>query len=127
MLSHANLASGAYQAFPVVRLCRKLAGEEDFDSSLEKVAGRGISATDGLGPGAAPPAVETGGEHTRVVEHNQVIWAENTWKITECTVEPLAGAAVEVEHTGGCTVGEGFLGNAVGGEIEVEIGDKHAG
>jgi hypothetical protein len=127
VLAYTDFASGTDEAFPFIRIGRKLAGQQDFDTALKEVARRGVGRTDRLRSGTGPATEEPGGKHAGVVENQEVTVAEEPWKVAERAIEPEPGGAIEMEHPRGGAVLEGLLGDAVGRKIEVKIGDQHEG
>src|ERR1700733_7012657 len=92
-----NLAAGTNQAFPLIRLLRKLAGEEDFNAAAKKVARRRIAAANRLSlkPGTSP--VQTRGKDPRVVKNQQVVRPQEAGELFELPVCPLAAQAVQTQ------------------------------
>ena len=70
-------------------------------------------------------AEESCRKHSRAVEDEQVAFSQKAREVAESTVEPLSSVPIEVKHTGGGAVWEGFLGNTVRRKVEVEIGNEH--
>jgi hypothetical protein len=110
----ADLAAGANQALPIVGVGGELAGQENFDASVKKVAGGGIARADGLSVGAFAATVETGGKDAGVVEDEQIAGVKQVGEVAELAVGITAGA-LQVEHAGSVALGEGLLGDEVGG------------
>src|ERR1700674_81606 len=93
-LSHSNFAPWADQALPFVWFLRYLPGEQYLDPTLEKVVGRRILRTHGLGLRAASPAVKACRKDPRVIKHNQVIRMEQVGEVAKPAVsKPSRGAA----------------------------------
>jgi len=124
-LTDTDLAAGADQAFPIVRFGGKLAGEENLDASMEKSAGCGIVLADWLSAGAFAAAIEAGGEDAGVVENNKIAGPEQVWEIAKQAIRITAGDALDAQHAGVVTGGEGFLGDELVRKVEVEVGNAH--
>ena len=114
-LTEADLPSGMDQALPLVRLLGDLAGQQHLDLALEKSLCRRITGANGLRPGPGASAEEPGRKHACVVQNQQIVRAEKIWKICELTVTKCARAPVQMQHSGGSPLREGFLGNQFGG------------
>ena len=71
-LTHADLAAGSNQTFPIVRVGGKLAREQNFDASLEEIASGQILSADRLRAGAFTAAIEPSRKNARVVEDHYV-------------------------------------------------------
>lgn len=127
MLADSDFAAGANETFPFVGIFSQLFCEEDFDASLEKIAGSGIARTERLGFEAGATAVETGRNDARIVEDHQVIRAEKARKFAELAVFESAGGSVQMKKTRGGAVGQRVLSDQFLREFEIEIGDEHAG
>ena len=119
-----NLAAGAHQAFPIVGMRGKLARQQNFDAAVKEISGRGIVRADRVGTGALAAAIEPRWKYAGVVEDQQVARPQQVREITEHAVG-MAASSLQVEHTGSIAGGEGFLGNEVVGEVEVEVGNQH--
>src|SRR5271169_129231 len=120
-----DLAAGADKAFPVVGLGGKLARQQNFDAAVEEIAGGGIVRTDWLSACAIAATVEPCGKDAGVVEDQQVARPEQVRKLAEHAVGIAATRALQVEHAGAVADGERFLGDEVGGKVEMEIGKQH--
>ena len=87
-LSDPDLPAGPYQALPLIRIVRHLAGQQNFDLAAEKISCRRIVRAQGLGPLSAPVAVETGREHSRIVQDQQVVGAQQVGEFAKFPVLP---------------------------------------
>ena len=121
----ADLASGANQALPIIRVRRKLAREQDLNASLQKVACRRIVRAHGLRASAFAAAVKTGRKDAGVVENDEIAGAQQVREIAEQAIRVLAAGSLKMQHAGAVAGGEGFLGNEFFGEMKVEVGDQH--
>src|SRR5215472_4101897 len=126
MLPDSDLPPGTNQAFPLIRVAPDLAGEEDLDSSLQKVTGRRIAKAEGLRAGAAAMPVEPGREYTRVVEDHKITGPQQVGELTKPSVPQGSTVFVKVKQAGGAAFRQGFLGNQFFGQMIVEIRDQHA-
>jgi hypothetical protein len=126
MLADGDLAAGADQAFPFVRILTQMAREEDFDASMQELASGRIIRADGLGMQASTAAVKTGWKHAGVVEHDKVVWTEQFREVAELAVLESSAARRDMQQAGSGAIGERLLGDQVFGQIVVKIGDKHA-
>src|SRR5208282_2865622 len=86
--SDPDLSAGPHQAFPLDRIVRHLAGQQNFDLPAEKISCCRIVRAQGLGPLSAPMAVETGGEHPRIVQDQQVVGAQQVGEFAKFPVLP---------------------------------------
>jgi hypothetical protein len=103
-----------------------LAGQQDLDATVEKFAGGGImwAYRLRLKPGAA--TIQSCGKHSGVIEDDKVVWAQEFGKVAKLEVPTVAGGAIKVQHARGGAIRQGFLGDQVVGEMEVEVGNQHA-
>jgi hypothetical protein len=70
--TYANLAAGTNQTSPIVRLGGELAGEQNLNPALEKIARCGITLADSVSPRAIAAAVQPGGKDAGIVEYQQI-------------------------------------------------------
>jgi len=123
--AYADLAAGTNQALPIVGFGGDLPGEQNLDAAVEEVAGCGIVRADGLSAGAFAAAVEPGGKDAGIVEDYEIAGVQQVGEVAEKAIGIVAARALQVQHTGAVTGGEGFLGNQPVGKVEVEIGNQH--
>lgn len=123
--AQADLASGANQALPIVRVRRKLAREQELNASLQKVARCGIARAHGLRARAFAAAVKTGRKDAGVVENNEIAGAQQIGEIAEQAISVLATGSLKMQHTRAIAGSERFLCNEFFGEMKVEVGDQH--
>jgi hypothetical protein len=120
-----DLTAGADQAFPIVGLRGKLAGQQHLDAAVEEIAGGGIVRTDWLSASACAATVEPRGENTGVVEDQQIAGPQKVRELAKHAVGIMSTGTVQVEHAGAVAGGEGFLGDEVAGKVKVEVGKQH--
>jgi hypothetical protein len=125
VFTHANLASGTGQAFPIVRLGGELASEQHLDAAVKKIAGSGILRADRLSPSPSTAAVKPGGKHACVVEHDQVAGPQQIRELAKLKIGPLAAGSRDAQHAGGIANGKGFLGNEFVGKMKMEVRNQH--
>jgi len=121
----ANLASGVNQAFPIVRVGRELAREQDLDASLQNVACWGIARAPGLRARAFAAAVKPGRKDAGVVENNEIAGAQQIGEIAEQAIRVLATGSLKMQQAGAVAGGERFLCDEFFGEMKAEVGDQH--
>ena len=88
-----DLPPGPYQAFPLIRIIRHLAGQQNFDASAEKIPRRPVVRAHGLGTLSAAVAVEPCREHPRIVQHQQVGRPQQAGEIAKAPVLPVLDPA----------------------------------
>src|SRR5271166_6383649 len=93
--SDSDFAAGTNQALPIIRLTGNLAGKQNFNASVKKIAGGGIVQAHGLGAGTRPAAVETRGKDTCVVEDHDISRLQELRKVAEHAVGPLSARALK--------------------------------
>jgi hypothetical protein len=125
VFAYADLAAGANQAFPIVRIGGELAGQQNLDAAVEEVAGRRIVRADRLSAGAFTATIEPGGKNAGVVEDYEIAGPQQVRKVAEQGIGIAAGGALQVQHARTVTGGEGFLGDEFVGKVEMEIGNQH--
>jgi hypothetical protein len=103
----------------------QLAGEENFDASVEKIARGGIARAEGLGFKTGAPSVKAGGKYAGVVEDHKIGGLKKAGKIAKLTIAEGTGGSRKVKQPGGGTVRGGLLGDEFFGKVVVEIGDEH--
>ena len=91
------------------------------------VAARGQEQALDRSPARHPPAQQPRGDHPRVVDDEQIARREEGGKRPDGVVPEAAGGPVEDEQAGRLALGRRGLGDSVGGEVEVEVGDAHGG
>lgn len=121
----AYFAAGANQAFPIVGIGGKLAGQKNLDAAVEEIAGSRIVRADRVSAGAFAAAMEPGGKDAGVVEDHEIAGLQQVWEIAEHAVGVAAAGSLQVQHAGSVAVGEGVLGNEFVGKVEVEVGNQH--
>ena len=121
-----NLASRADQAFPFGGLDRKLFGKKNFNLSAQEVAGSRILRTQRLRTSAGSSPKQTRGENSRVVQYQQVIWAQKGWQIIEVGVDNRTGSTVQMQHPGARPIGKRLLSNQFFRQVKIKIRDLHA-
>jgi hypothetical protein len=120
-----DLAAGTNQALPIVGICGELAGEQNFDAAVEKIAGRGILRAERLSAGALAAAIQASGKDASVIEDEQIAGLKQAGEVPKLAIGILAAGSLEVEHAGGIANGGGFLGDEFLGKMEVEVGNLH--
>src|SRR4029077_231278 len=125
-LADADLASGADQALPLIRILTHLPGQQDFDAALQKIARCRVLGTDRLSFRATSPAVEPRRKYAGVVEHEQVVGLQKAGKVAEDEVPGRSGASIQVQHPRGGAVGQRFLGDLPRKKVVLEVGYLHA-
>jgi len=123
--AHADFASGANQAFPIVWVSGKLACEQDLNAATQKVTCRWIARAHRLRASAFAAAIEPRRKDARVVKNDEVSGTQQIGKIAEEAIRVLAAGSLKMQHTGAVAGGERFLGNEFFGEMKVEVGDQH--
>jgi hypothetical protein len=124
-----DLPSRTHQAFPRVWMLGELAGEQDFDSSPQKISGRGIAIAHGLRPRSSAPPVQPCGKDAGVVENDQIRGAKQFGKIVELPIvhaAALPGCTVQMQQARGRAVLKRHLRDQLFGKVVMEIGDQHA-
>ena len=124
--SYGDFAAGSNETLPFVGIMAKLAGEQDFDAAVEKLAGSRVMRAERLGMEAGAAGVESRGKDSGVVEDDEIVGTQKIGKITKLAVGQCFVSRPNLQQTRGATVGEGLLGDEFFGEIVVEIGDQHA-
>jgi hypothetical protein len=94
VLADANLASGADQTLPIVRLSRYPPRQQDLDTSLKKIAGGGIARADRLRADAFAAAIESGGKDAGVVDDQQIARLKQAGKIAKQAVGVFSCASL---------------------------------
>ena len=74
---------------------------------------------------AAADAVKARGEDARVVEDKTIAGAEERGQVAKDVVAIGAGLAIDDQHAGSGPISQGRLGDALGGEFEVEVRKLH--
>ena len=82
--------------------------------------------TYGLRPKSTAPAIEARGKNTRVIEHNEIIGAEQVRKLTEVAVFKMPRCCGKVKKPGRGAIGKGLLCYEFFRKIVMEIRNKHA-
>lgn len=91
MFADVDLAAGADETFPFTGILLELASQENFDASLKKIARGRIVRTQLLGLESRTPSVKARGKHSRVIEDEKIVGAEEIGKIAEPLVVKLSG------------------------------------
>ncbi len=130
--SDPDLAPGPYQAFPLIRIVRHLAGQQNFDAPTQKISCRRIVRAQRLGPLSASVAVEPGREHPRIVHHQQVVWAQQAGEFAKTPILPTLPLPtprqpIQAQQTRCGAIRQRFLRNAFGRQIVLEVRDEHRG
>src|ERR1019366_5507764 len=81
---------------------------------------------DGQRVDSGAAAEEARGKDAGIVDDEAIAGAQVLGEVAEGAVFPAALLAVDDEHARGGAVGEGFLGNALLGQVVIEIGQLHA-
>ena len=102
-----------------------MAGQQNFNTALQKIFSGGIVFADGLGLESGAAGVEAGRKHASVVEDEEVIRSKQVGEIAELAIMQYA-RALDVQQARGGAVGQRLLRDEGVGEIEVEVGDLHA-
>ncbi len=89
LLTNADLAAGAHQALPFIRIVRDLAGQQNFDPATEKILCCGIVRAQGLGTLSATVAVETRREHPSIVQYQQIVRTQQAGEFSKAAVLPV--------------------------------------
>ena len=105
-VADADLAGGVYDDIPQALLAVELAQEQDHD----------------IGPGLFLLAVQAGGKHLGVVQDKDVSFAEIVDDIFKEAVFDFTGILVQDHQTGLVSPAGRLLGDAVCGEVKVELG-----
>lgn len=111
MLSDSDLASGANEAFPIVRFALQLSCEQDFDTAAEEVARGRILRAERLGLKAGAASKKAGGEYAGVVEYQQITGVEEVGKIAKMAVGESAGGGREMQEARAGAIGQRLLGD----------------
>jgi len=96
-LTNTDLSPGADEAFPIVRIDRHLPCEQDFNPAFEEIFRGRISRADYLSFRPASHTIQTRRKDPCVVEHDQVIRAEECRKIAKPDVAHLSRTAIYME------------------------------
>lgn len=111
MLADGDLAAGADEAFPVVRILAELAGQKDLDAPVKEVPGCGIVRAERLRLQTCAPAVKAGGKDASIVEDDEVAGPEEIGEFAELAVLESAGLSREVQEAGRSSVRKRLLGD----------------
>ena len=68
---------------------------------------------------------EPGGQDLRIVEHQQIVRAQQLGKVAKGAIFQKLGAAIHVQQARGSTVGQGPLGDQLRRKVVVKLGDQH--
>ena len=123
--AYADFAAGTNQTFPIVGIGGELAGQQNFDASVENTSGRGIVRTERASADAFAAAIEPGCKDAGVIEDQQISGLQEIWKIAEQAIGIVAAGALQVQHAGAVASGERGLGDEFAGQMEVEVGNQH--
>lgn len=125
LLADADLPSGPDEAFPLIGIEGDLPGKKYLDFSKKKVSRCRVPGTQRLGSGPAPAAIQSGRKHTRVIENQEVVPAEQLGKVSEAAIAYPARIPRQVEQPRGRAIGERFLGDEPLGKMVVEFCNPH--
>lgn len=126
MLSDGNLATGADQALPQIRIAAQLAGKQDFHTSTKKIARGGIAGTERLRLKTSTAAIEAGREDAGVVENDEIVRPEQAREIAELPVVEDPGGRKKVQHARGGAIGQRVLRDQFRRQFVMKIRDPHA-
>jgi hypothetical protein len=98
-LAYSDFPPRVDQALPLVGLLGYLTGEQYLNPAFQEFPCRWIPLAHWLGLDSTSMAVKPGREHTGVIEHNQVIWAEKVRKVAKPAVLEESGAALHVQQS----------------------------
>ena len=102
-----------------------MAGQQDLDTAVEKIASGRIVRADGLSAGAFTAAIKPGGKNAGIVEDHNIVGLQQARKVAELAVGIAAGGSLQVEHAGAVAGRGGLLGDEFVGKIKVEVGNQH--
>ena len=97
--SNADFAPGPNQAFPVVGLGGKLAGQQHLDSAAQEIAGRRIVSADILCTDAHPAPVKPSWKNLCVVEDHKIARPQQIRKVAEGAIGILAASPLQMKHS----------------------------
>lgn len=126
VFANIDFATGTDEAFPLIRILPELAGEENLDASVKKVAGSGITRTQRLRLKTGTTSIEASGKHACVVEDQEIVGAEKIGKIAKLLVAKVSGRGRKMKQARGRAVRQRLLRDQFGREFVIEIGDEHA-
>jgi hypothetical protein len=69
--------------------------------------------------------IEPRREHSRVVEHQQILRAEQVGKVAEAVVITFAHLSSHMQQAGGSSVRQGLLGDQLRRKVVIKLGNKH--
>jgi len=125
MFADVDLAAGADETFPVVGILLELAGEQDLDASVEKIARGRIARAGRLGLETGAASVKACGKDAGVVKNEKVVGTEEIGKVKKFPIVNLAARRRKMKQARGRAVKQGLLRDEFGRKIVIEIGDEH--
>jgi hypothetical protein len=121
LLSHANFASRANQALPLVWVLRHLSRKQYFDPALEKVLGCWVARAHGLGLSPASGTVEACRKDPCVIEYHEVICPKQIGKVTKPVIVKRTRMTVYPQQPGRSPVSKGVLGDQFRGKVIIKF------
>ena len=109
LVANTDFAGGVHEHIPEAEFLIKFAQEEHFDACVRLLL----------------VAIEAGGKHFCVVEHEDVVLVEIVQDVLEHAMLYLAGFSMEHHHAAFVAVGCGILGDFLFGEFVLELGELH--
>ena len=105
----AHFAPWPHERSPAQAVGGLLLGQKHFDSSAVSLA----------------MAVEPGGEHARVVQHQAIAGMEERRELAESSILPGSRFAIHHQHARRGAIRERLLRDQLFGKVVVEIGKQH--
>jgi len=121
LLSHANFASRANQALPLVWILRHLPREQYLDPALEKVVGGWVARAYGLGLCPASGTVEARRKDPRVIEYYEITCPKEIGKVTKPVIVKPTRITVYPEQPGRSPISKGLLGDQFRGKAIIKF------
>src|SRR5579864_376523 len=120
---NSDFSPRTHQALPFIP--RDLLGQQHLDTAFQEVAGCRIVRTERLSPRSASPPVESGRQHARVIENDQIARPEQLRKLPEAEVLDLTGAPRKSQHSRHFPLRKRLLGNPLFWQQIVEFRYQH--
>lgn len=100
-------------------------GQQNLDTAVKEIAGRGIAGAASVGARAFATAIEPRWKDAGIIEHDQIAGPQQFREVAKKPVGIAAAASLNVQHAGAVAGGKRFLGDESVGKVEVEVRHQH--
>ncbi len=124
-LADAHLAPRVNQRFPRQPVLGDRPQQQHLHPPGKVLPALRVVLADGEGVHPFPPPVEPRGDHLGIVQHQAIARAQVAGQVPEHPVFPPPLPPVEHQHPRGGAILERLLGDAVLGQVIIEVGELH--